>query len=61
MIRNDCFLSRQDDLMRLAIDAEINQHWCQAAMLWRRLGDKISALTCEMMAQHFAEYNNYTE
>lgn len=41
----------------LAIDAEIMQRWCQAAILWRRVGEIDSADFCEANAQFVAENN----
>lgn len=40
-----------------ALEAETNQNWCQAAILWERIGDTESAKSCEEIAVWLAENN----
>jgi hypothetical protein len=48
-------LEEIEHLASEAADAEIQQHWYQAAILWRRSGDAFNAEYCEAMLQHSAE------
>ena len=50
-------LERDERLMVEAHNAEIKQHWYQAAILWRRLNDFSSAEFCENILQYLAEKN----
>lgn len=50
-------LERRERLTSEATNAEIKQHWYHAAILWRKLGDFVSADTCENILQHLAESN----
>lgn len=50
-------LEREERLIKEANDAEIQQHWYQASILWRKLGETISADLCESILQYLAENN----
>jgi len=47
----------EDTLMSAANDAEIHQHWYQAAILWRKLDEISCAEFCENILQYLAESN----
>ena len=52
-------LEQLENIERLAseaADAEIQQHWYQAAILWRRSGDIFNAECCETILQYLAEH-----
>lgn len=50
-------LSNKENIIELANQAEICQHWSRAAILWRRAGELVDAESCETICQYLAESN----
>lgn len=46
-----------NETSNLAIDAESRQHWCWAAILWRRINEIDAATVCEEVAALLAIKN----
>ena len=50
-------MDNEETLFNLAYRAETLQHWCMAAILWRRVGQLADAVSCEEICQYLAEAN----